>query len=69
MNPKNRAERIIALEAIENEAKKLADRGGDEIDVRNFISGAREELVMQRPDKESYFEAAVAAKKSKDSRR
>ena len=25
MNPKNRAERIIALEAIENEAKKLAD--------------------------------------------
>ena len=69
MNPKNRAERIIALEAIENEAKKLADRGGDEIDVRNFISGAREELVKQRPDKESYFEAAIAAKKSKDSRR
>ena len=69
MNPKNRAERIIALEAIENEAKKLADSGGDQIDVRNFISGAREELAKQRPDTESYFDAAVIAKKSKNSRR
>ena len=65
MNPKNRAERIIALEAIENEAKKLAESGADSLDVQGFVSGARKELVNQRPDPESYFEAAVAAKKAK----
>ena len=29
MNPKNRAERVVALGAIENEAQKLAEEGAD----------------------------------------
>ena len=65
MNPKDRAQRIVALEAIENQAQKLADSGADEIDVQGFISGARKELANQKPDKEAYFDAAVAAKKAK----
>ena len=67
MNPKNRAERIIALEAIENEAKKLAESGADSLDVQAFVSGARKELVNQRPDKEAYLQAATVAKKAKGS--
>lgn len=67
MNAKDRAERVIALETIGNEAQKLADSGADSLDVQGFIAGARKELVNQRPDPESYFEAAVKAKKAKDS--
>lgn len=65
MNPNDRAQRIVALEAIGNEAKKLAESGADELDVRGFIVGARQELVNQKPDLKSYLEAAVAAKKAK----
>ena len=65
MNPKDRAERILALDTIESEAKKLASGGADAFDVQGFISGARKELANQKPDVESYFDAAVAAKKAK----
>ena len=65
MNPKDRAQRIIALDAIENEAQKLAESGADAIDVQGFISGARQELAKQKPDTEAYFDAAVVAKKAK----
>lgn len=66
MNPKNRAERITALDTIESEAKNLADSGADSLDVQAFISGARKELVKQRPDKEAYRQAATVAKKAKE---
>lgn len=66
MNPKNRAERIAALDVIKNEAEKLAKSGADDLDVQGFISGARKELAEQRPDVESYYDAAVTAKKAKD---
>ena len=51
MNPKDRAQRIVALDAIENQAQKLAESGADAIDVQGFISGARKELANQKPDK------------------
>jgi hypothetical protein len=66
MNPKNRAERVVALDAITEEAKKLAEGGADPIAVKSFTVGARKELAEQRPDVENYFDAAVVAKKAKD---
>jgi hypothetical protein len=67
MNPKNRAERIAALDAIEEETKNLVASGADSLDVQAFVSGARKELVNQRPDKEAYLQAATVAKKAKGS--
>jgi len=66
MNPKNRAERVIAIDTIANEAQKMAESGADALDVQKFTIGARKELAKQRPDVENYFDAAVAAKKAKD---
>jgi hypothetical protein len=66
MNPKNRAERIAALNTITDEAKNLAESGADSLDVQAFISGARKELVKQRPDVEAYRQAAVVAKKAQE---
>ncbi len=66
MNPKNRAERVVALDAITEEAEKLAAGGADPLTVKSFTVGARKELADQRPDVENYFDAAVAAKKAKN---
>ena len=65
MNPKDRAERIVALDTIAEEAKNLAGKGADALDIQKFAIGARKELAEQKPDKESYVEAAVVAKKAK----
>jgi len=67
MNPKNRAERVVALDAITEEAEKLAASGADPLTLKIFTIGARKELADQRPDVENYFDAAVAAKKAKNS--
>jgi len=64
MNPKNRAERIAALDTIKNEAKNLANSGADSLDVQAFISGARKELVKQRPDKDAYRQAIALSRKA-----
>lgn len=65
MNPKDRAERIAALDTIADEAENLVGKGADPLDVQRFAIGARKELAKQKPDKESYVEAAVVAKKAK----
>jgi len=66
MNPKNREERVVALDTIANEAEKLAKSGADPITVKQFTVGARKKLAEERPDTEQYFDAAVAAKKAKN---
>lgn len=66
MNPKDRAERIVALDTIADEAKNLAERGADPISIQRFAIGARKELAEQKPDKESHVEAVLKAKKAKD---
>ena len=66
MNPKNRAERVVAMDAIANEAENLAKSGADPLDIQTFAIGAKKELANQRPDYQNYFDAAVAAKKAKN---
>lgn len=66
MNPKDRVERIQALDTIADEAENLAKSGADPISVQRFAIGARKELAKQKPDKESHVEAVLKAKKVKD---
>jgi hypothetical protein len=66
MNPKDRAERIVALDTIADEAENLVKTGADPVSVQRFTIGARKELANQKPDKESHVEAAIKAKKAKD---
>lgn len=66
MNPKDRAQRIAALDTIADEAENLARSGADPVSVQRFAIGARKELAEQKPDKESHVEAAIKAKKAKD---
>jgi hypothetical protein len=66
MNPKDRAQRIAALDTIADEAENLAKSGADPVSVQRFAIGARKELAEQKPDKESHVEAAIKAKRAKD---
>lgn len=66
MNPKDRAQRIAALDTIADEAENLVKKGADPVSVQRFTIGARKELAKQKPDRESHVEAAIKAKKAKD---
>jgi hypothetical protein len=40
MEQRDRAQRVIGLEAIKAKAEELADQGADAFEVRSFIKGA-----------------------------
>lgn len=63
MNPKDSMEKAIGLQAIAKKAKELEDKGADNIDIANFVVGAKQELSNQKPDPEKYTKAATSAAK------
>lgn len=63
MDPKSRMERAIALRAIANAAEKMEESGADNVQVANFITGAREKLTEERPDLDVRAKAAASAAK------
>lgn len=63
MHPKDSMEKAIGLQAIAKKAKELEDKGADNIDIANFVVGAKQELTRQKPDPEKYAKAATSAAK------
>jgi hypothetical protein len=63
MDVKDRAQRVIGLEAIKAKAENLMAEGKEPFEVKAFIKGARGELARQKPDWQKY-EAAVKASKT-----
>ena len=63
MDPRNRMERGVALTAIADTAEKMEKAGANNVDVSNFIIGARDKLAEERPDLDKRAQAAVAASK------
>jgi hypothetical protein len=61
MEERDRAQRVIGLEAIKAKAEELADQGADALEVRTFIKGARGELARQKPDWQQYAKAVAAS--------
>ena len=62
MDQVNRAERVVALTAIRDKAKELSEGGMDDIGVETFVQGARKKLAQERPDRDNYIKAAMAAR-------
>jgi hypothetical protein len=61
LNAKENMERGIALQAIANSAKEIADKGGSNLDVQTFIQGSKRELARELSDKGKMGKAAKAA--------
>ena len=66
MDARDRAQRVIGLEAIKAKAEELADQGADPFEVRSFIKGARGELARQKPDWQQYAKAVSAAESAQN---
>lgn len=62
MDARDRAERVIGLEAIKAKAEDLLKEGKEPFEVRTFVQGARGELARQKPDWEKYAAAVQASK-------
>ena len=56
-----KAERAVALKAIEQTARELKNKGGSPIDIQNFIAGAKRELAHEAGDLQKHGLAAKAA--------
>jgi phosphoglycolate phosphatase-like HAD superfamily hydrolase len=65
MDPRDRAQRVVALTAIKDKAEQLAEEGMDAVGVQTFIAGARGKLAQEKPDPEMYRKAVMAAKAAK----
>ncbi len=65
MNPVDRAQRVVALEAIKEKATDLAKQGLDSLGVQTFVEGARKKLAEEKPDPETYYKAVMAARARK----
>lgn len=65
MKPEDRAQRVVALTAIKDKAEELAKGGMDALGVKTFVAGARRKLAEEKPDPETYYKAAMAAKARK----
>lgn len=63
MHPRDQMEKAIALQAIASKAKDLESKGADDIEIANFVVGAKGELTNQKPDPEKYAQAAISAAK------
>ena len=63
MHPKDSMEKAVALKAVAEKAKELESKGADNVDIANFIVGAKGELANQKPDPEKYVQAATSAAK------
>lgn len=65
MDPRSRAEKVVALTAIKKKAIDMAKKGMDPLGVQTFVQGARKKLTEERPDPEAYRRAAAAAAAAK----
>ena len=61
MDARDRAQRVIGLQAIKARAEDLASKGSDPLEVRAFIKGAKGELARQKPDWQQYAKAMQAS--------
>jgi uncharacterized protein YpuA (DUF1002 family) len=55
-----RQKRVEALEAIKNKAMEMAIEGKDSLDVRSFVTDAKQTLAYELPDEEAFEKAKRA---------
>lgn len=68
MDQETRVQRIQALEAIKDNAEKMANEGADALTIRNFIDEGKTRLAYELPDLEAAEKAFGAVARYKASR-
>lgn len=66
MTNEDKAQRAIALKAVGDVVKKMADSGASPMEQQVFAQGARREIARQKPNKAQHELATDAARRYKE---
>lgn len=60
MDPVDRTNKVLGLQALHEQATKMANEGANALEVRNFIGEGAKKIAYQYPDEDAFHKAAVA---------
>lgn len=63
MDLQSRIDRLSAMQALNEKAQKMVDKGKDAFEVRDFIKKGKEEIVYAVPDPEAFNKAVEVTKR------
>ena len=60
MDLEQRVNKVKGLEAVKEQAMKMADEGANALDVRHFVTEGAIRVAYENPDEEAFHKAARA---------
>ena len=60
MQDQDRLNKILGLQAVHEQATKMANEGADPLQIRNFIGEGAKKVAYTYPDEEAFHKAAKA---------
>lgn len=60
MDLEQRANKVAGLEAVKEQAMKMADEGAGALEVRHFVNEGAKRVAYEHPDEEAFHKAAKA---------
>ena len=60
MDLEQRVNKVKGLEAIKEQAIRMADEGADALEVRSFVNEGAKRVAYEHPDEEAFLKAAKA---------
>ena len=60
MDLEQRINKVKGLEAIKEQALRMADEGADALEVRSFVNEGAKRVAYEHPDEEAFLKAAKA---------
>lgn len=60
MEPKDRLNKVLGLQALHEQATKMAANGSNALEIRNFIGEGAKKIAYTYPDEEAFHKAARA---------
>ena len=69
MDVQQRVNKVAGLEAVKDQAMKMANEGAGALEVRHFVNEGAKRVAFEHPDEEAFHKAAratLAYKQQKD---
>lgn len=60
MDVQSRINKVQGLQAVRDQAMKMADQGADAFEVRNFVAEGAKKIAYEHPDEDAFHKAAQA---------
>jgi hypothetical protein len=60
MDLEQRVNKVKGLEAVKEQAMRMADEGADALEVRSFVNEGAKRVAYENPDEDAFLKAAKA---------